>query len=133
MPYPIDRKLIVVLTSIAFFDLSESYQIFKDQSVEVYRKFHEDNINECFPKGVTFPFVKRLPSLNKVFEQEPVKVVLLSWNSPENGLRAFRYRKQYGLDITCEAFFLVNHQMNIYPHIIFTILSAEEIDEKKSN
>lgn len=133
MPYPIERKLVIAVASSALFDLSESHQVFKDHGIEAYRKFQEDNINQCFPKGVAFPFIKRLLSLNKAFEQEPVEVVLLSRNSPETGLRAFRSIKQYGLNITRAAFFSGESPYEYLPaYNVSLFLSAEEIDVKNA-
>jgi 5'-nucleotidase len=129
MPYPIERKLVIAVASSALFDLSESHNIFTEQGVDAYRKFQEKNIDNSFPKGVAFPFIKRLLSLNKVFEQEPVEVVLLSRNSPETGLRAFRSIKQYGLNITRAAFFSGESPYEYLPaYNVSLFLSAEEQD-----
>ena len=96
MPYPIDRKLVIAVASSALFDLTDSHKVFKRNGVEAYKKYQEENIDNFFPKGVAFPFVKRLLNLNNVFkEQQPIEVVLLSRNSPETGLRAFRSIKHY--------------------------------------
>lgn len=133
MPYPIERKLVIAVASSALFDLSQSHKIYKEHGVEAYRKFQEENINTCLHKGVAFPFVKRLLSLNKVFEQEPIEVVLLSRNSPETGLRVFRSIKEYGLNITRAAFFSGESPYEYLPaYNVSLFLSAEEIDVKNA-
>lgn len=133
MAYPIERKLVIAVASSALFDLSESHNIYKEKGIEAYRTFQETNIDKCFPKGVAFPFIKRLLSLNKVFEQEPVEVVLLSRNSPETGLRAFRSIKEYGLNITRAAFFSGESPYEYLPaYNVSLFLSAEEVDVKNA-
>jgi len=130
MPYPIERKLVIAVASSALFDLSDSHKIYKEQGIEAYRKYQEENIDNCFPKGVAFPFVRRLLNLNKVFyKEEPIEVVLLSRNSPETGLRAFRSIKQYGLNISRAAFFSGESPYEYLPAFnVSLFLSAEEKD-----
>lgn len=101
MPYPIEKKLVIAVSSSALFDLAESDGIFRTQGVERYREYQMDNIDRTFDKGVAYPFVRRLLSLNDSFPKEsPVEVVLFSKNSPETGLRVFRSIRSYGLNIT---------------------------------
>jgi 5'-nucleotidase len=130
MPYPIERKLVIAVASSALFDLSDSHKIYTEQGVDAYRKYQEENINNCFPKGVAFPFVRRLLNLNNMFhKEEPVEVVLLSRNSPETGLRAFRSIKNYGLNITRAAFFSGESPYEYLPAFnVSLFLSAEEKD-----
>ncbi|MBQ2026156.1 MAG: 5'-nucleotidase [Paludibacteraceae bacterium] len=105
MPFPIENKLVIAVASSALFDLTESDCIFREKGETVYRAYQEENLNVPFNKGVAFPFVRRLLSLNEAFPQEqPIEVVLLSKNSPETGERAFRSIQHYGLDI-CRACF----------------------------
>lgn len=110
MPYPIENKLVIAVASSALFDLTESDAVFREKGEAVYRAYQEENLNVPFDKGVAFPFVKRLLSLNEAFPQEqPIEVVLLSKNSPETGERAFRSIQHYGLDI-CRACFTTGKQ-----------------------
>lgn len=105
MAYPIEKKLVVGVASSALFDLSESHDIFLNQGQEAYRSHQEQNLDQPFPHGVAFPFLRRFLAINQAFpEQMPVEVVLLSRNSPETGLRVFRSIKHYGLDISRAAF-----------------------------
>lgn len=116
MAYPIEKKLVVCVTSSALFDMTESDRIFKEKGVKAYKKYQEENIDKILDKGVAYPFVKRLLSLNQVFndekvrrilslnqvlpEEKPIEVVLFSKNSPETGIRAMRSIQVWGLDIT---------------------------------
>ena len=106
MAFPIEKKLVVAVSSSALFDLSESDKVYNECGLQEYRRYQEQNIDVPLGKGVAFPFVKRLLSLNEAFPiEQPVEVVLLSRNSPETGLRVFRTIKHYGLDISRASFF----------------------------
>ncbi|MCP3686173.1 MAG: 5'-nucleotidase [bacterium] len=105
MPYPIERKLVIAVSSSALFDLSESNAVFEEKGPRAYQKFQEKNLDKVLDKGVAFPFIKRFLNINSRFsEQIPVEVVLLSRNSAETGRRVFRSINHYGLDITRAAF-----------------------------
>ena len=110
MAYSIENKLVIAVASSALFDLAESDRLFREKGEAAYRTYQEENIDVPFQKGVAFPFIKRLLSLNDAFpEEHPIEVVLLSKNSPETGERAFRSIKHYGLDI-CRACFTTGKQ-----------------------
>jgi len=130
MPYPIERKLVIAVASSALFDLTDSHKIYKEQGIDAYRTYQEQHIDDFFPKGVAFPFIKRLLKLNLIFqEQQPVEVVLLSRNSPETGLRAFRSIAYYGLDISRAAFFSGESPYEYLPaYNVSLFLSAEKED-----
>lgn len=107
MAYPIDKKLVVCVTSSALFDMSESNKIFVEEGVDAYQKYQEENIDNTLGKGVAYPFIKRLLSLNEIFSEEkqkPVEVVLFSRNSLYTGNRAWRSIQKWGLDITRAVF-----------------------------
>lgn len=134
MAYPIERKLVIGVASSALFDLSESHQIYLNHGVEEYRKHQESNLDVPFPKGVAFPFIRRFLGINKAFpKQSPVEVVLLSRNSPETGLRAFRSIKHYELDISRAGFMAGRSPHEYVPAFnISLFLSANEIDVKNA-
>lgn len=99
--YPIEKKLVVAVSSSALFDMAESDAIFRADGEEKYRQYQWEKIDTPLEKGVAFPFIKRLLLLNESFPKEkPVEVVLFSRNSPETGLRAFRSIQHHQLDIT---------------------------------
>ncbi len=105
MAYPIEKKFVIAVSSSALFDMNISDSIFKAQGESAYRAYQENMIDEPLDKGVAFPFIKRLLSLNTSFPNEkPIEVVLFSKNSPETGLRAFRSISHYGLDISRACF-----------------------------
>lgn len=105
MAYPIEKKLVVGISSNALFDLSTEDDIFKNNGLEAYRDFQIKNKSIVLQKGVAFPFIKRFLNINNVYSDEkPVEVVLLSRNSPETGIRIFNSIREHGLDITRAAF-----------------------------
>ena len=105
MAYPIDKKLVVCITSSALFDMTESNNIFENKGIDVYQQYQEENIDNTLGKGVAYPFIKRLLALNKVFpEEKPIEVVLFSRNSLDTGNRAWRSIQKWDLDITRAVF-----------------------------
>ena len=105
MAYPIERKLVVAVSSSALFDLSESDAVYVEKGPKAYKEFQEANLNNVLNKGVAFPFIRRFLNINRRFpKQLPVEVVLLSRNSAATGKRVFRSIAHYGLDISRAAF-----------------------------
>ncbi|MCI8212367.1 5'-nucleotidase [Pseudomonas sp. S25] len=103
MPYELDNRLVIGVASSAVFDLLDSDAVFRSQGEEEYRKFQEQNLNNPLPKGIAFPFIKRLLSLNDLSSDpsDPlVEVVLLSRNDPDTGLRVMKTIEHYGLGMT---------------------------------
>jgi len=103
VPYELDNRLVIGVASSAVFDLSDSDAVFKSQGEEEYRRFQEENLNSPLPRGIAFPFIKRLLALNDLSpdSQDPlVEVVLLSRNDPDTGLRVMKTIEHYGLGMT---------------------------------
>lgn len=103
MPYELDSRLVIGVASSAVFDLGESDAVFKSEGEEQYRKYQEDNLNNPLPKGIAYPFIKRLLSLNDLSasSDDPfVEVVLLSRNDPDTGLRVMKTIEYYSLQMT---------------------------------
>ena len=134
MAYPIEKKLVIAVSSSALFNLLESDSIFKTHGIDAYRKYQEDNIDQPFEKGVAFPFIKRILSLNDSFQEEmPVEVVMFSKNSPESGLRAFRSIKHYGLNISRACFSSGESNFQYLPAFNASLfLSANEEDTRSA-
>lgn len=105
MSFPIEKKLVIAISSSALFDLSEANEVFEKEGAAAYKRFQEENIDRVLPKGVAFPFIKRFLSINeRLKEYQPVEVILLSRNSAATGKRVFRSINDYGLNITRAAF-----------------------------
>lgn len=105
MPYPIDKKLVVAVSSSAVFAMQDANAVFDLEGVEAYRRYQLARLNQPFERGVAFPFIRRLLRLNVLYpEQQPVEVVVLSRNSADTGQRFFRSCQHYDLQITRGAF-----------------------------
>jgi len=103
LPYELENRLVIGVASSAVFDLTDSDAIFKSHGEEEYRKFQEENLYNPLPKGIAFPFIKRLLALNdlRADADDPfVEVVLLSRNDPDTGLRVMKTIEHYKLGMT---------------------------------
>ncbi len=101
MPYSVEGKIVIAISSSALFDMAESDAIFREHGLIAYKEHQKKNIDVPLGRGVAFPFVSRLLKVNEDFPSaRPVEVIMLSKNSPESGLRAFNSFKYYGLDIS---------------------------------
>lgn len=102
MAYDLDKRLVVGVASSAVFDLRDSHAVFERDGEAGYREYQREHLNDPFPKGIAFPFIKRILSLNDLSAPNNplVEVVLLSRNDPDTGLRAMKTIKHYGLGMT---------------------------------
>lgn len=137
MPYPIEDKLVIAVSSSALFDMQASDAIFKQEGESAYREYQQNHIDDPLGKGVAFPFVKRLLDLNKSFTKEqPIEVILFSKNSPEAGLRVFRSIQHHQLNISraCFSSGNPNHQyLPAFNSTLFLTTNAEEAKEALAN
>ena len=132
MPYPIEDKLVIAVSSSALFDMQESDAIFKQDGEKAYREYQRKNIDVPLGTGVAFPFVKRLLSLNASFQEEqPIEVILFSKNSPETGLRAFRSIQHYELNISRACFSSGNSNYQYLPAFNSTLFLTTNIEDAK--
>lgn len=110
MGYPIDKKLVIAISSTALFDLSLEHSIYLEKGLDEFRKYQREHRKDVPKQGVGFPFVRRLLLLNNVYsEQQPVEVVILSRHHADAGLRVMDAVKEYGLGIT-RAFFMAGRE-----------------------
>jgi len=132
--YPIEKKLVIAVSSSALFDLTESDQVFREQGAKAYQAFQEANLDKVLKKGVAFPFIRRFLSINQFFpELMPVEVVLLSRNSTTTGRRVFRSIKHYQLDISRAAFLTGSSPFPYIPAFNASLfLTQNEDDVKKA-
>lgn len=131
MGYNIEEKLVIAVTSSALFDMTESNKIFEGLGEDEYRKYQKKHIDQPLDKGVAFPFIKRLLALNKAFPENPIEVVLLSKNSIETGLRAFRSIQYYGLDISRACFTKGQRNYHYLPAFNSSLFLSSNPDDVK--
>ena len=132
MPYPIEKKLVIAVSSSALFDMQESDAIFRQYGEKAYREYQRANIDIPLRTGVAFPFVKRLLNLNASFQEEqPIEVILFSKNSPETGLRVFRSIQRYKLNISRACFSSGNSNHQYLPAFNSTLFLTTNIEDAK--
>lgn len=133
MPYPIDKKFVIAVSSSALFDLTESDSVFRQHGIDKYREYQEKRIDVPFEKGVAYPFIKRLLSLNNSFpDEQPVEVVLMSKNSTETGTRAFRSIQHYNLNISRACFTNGKANFQYLPAFNASLFLSANLDDVKS-
>ena len=99
-----DSRLIVAISSRALFDLDESHRIFLEQGEAAYSRYQVEHENVPLAPGVAFRMVRKLLAINGRAGKPLVKVVLISRNSADTGLRVFNSIHHHGLNITSAAF-----------------------------
>lgn len=86
----VSLPLIVGVTTRAMFDLEEEHSVFEHEGVKAYAKLQLERENDPLKPGAAFGVARRLLALNPVAGAPLVDVILLSKNSPDLSLRAFR-------------------------------------------
>jgi 5'-nucleotidase len=98
LPYSVEGKLVVAISSRALFDFEEENRVFEKDGEPAYIALQYARLDVPAREGVAFPLVKKLLAFNTP-GQSRVEVVVLSKNDPVSGLRVFRSAKQAGLSI----------------------------------
>src|SRR5258707_2383744 len=98
MPYSVEGKLVVAISSRALFDFEEENRIFERDGEAAYVALQYARLDVPARHGVAFPLVKKLLAFNTPRAQR-VEVVILSKNDPVSGLRVFRSAKLAGLQL----------------------------------
>ncbi|MFF0215325.1 5'-nucleotidase [Streptomyces vinaceus] len=106
MRYDLSGRLVVGVASSALFDLTDCDAVFRERGEDAYRAHQEAHVDDVLAKGVAFPFVRRLLSLNDLAQpSDPlVEVIILSRNDPDTGLRVMRSIEAHGLPISRAVF-----------------------------
>jgi 5'-nucleotidase len=98
MPYSVEGKLVVAISSRALFDFEEENLVFDRDGESAYIELQFARLDVPAREGVAFPLVKKLLAFNTPKAQR-VEVVILSKNDPVSGLRVFRSAKGAGLNV----------------------------------
>ncbi|MBS1705309.1 MAG: 5'-nucleotidase [Armatimonadetes bacterium] len=99
MPYTLEDKLVIAVSTSAVFDFSEADNVFRENDEDAYRRFQRERIDDVATPGVAFSLVKKLLRINDG-GNVGVEVIFISKNDPFSGLRGFRSAREHGLDIT---------------------------------
>ena len=98
MPYSVEGKLVVAISSRALFDFEEENRVFERDGEPAYIALQYARLDVPAREGVAFPLVKKLLAFNTPGQQR-VEVVILSKNDPVSGLRVFRSAAKAGLSL----------------------------------
>ncbi len=96
--------LVIAISSRALFNLEDSHCVFEEEGLDAYQQYQISKEDQPLEQGDAFLLVQKLLGLNKLLEESPVQVILLSRNSADTGLRVFNSIQHYGLDISRAAF-----------------------------
>ena len=98
MPYSVEGKLVVAISSRALFDFEEENRVFERDGEPAYIALQFARLDVPAKDGVAFPLVKKLLAFNTPDAQR-VEVVILSKNDPVSGLRVFNSAARAGLHL----------------------------------
>jgi 5'-nucleotidase len=98
MPYSVEGKLVVAISSRALFDFEDENRVFERDGEDAYIALQFARLDVPAREGVAFPLVKKLLAFNTPKAQR-VEVVILSKNDPVSGLRVFRTGAMAGLQL----------------------------------
>ncbi|MGX1543078.1 5'-nucleotidase [Streptomyces adustus] len=132
--YELKNRLVVGIASSALFDLAEADAIFRERGEDAYRAYQEAHLDDTLDKGVAFPFIRRLLSLNDLSPDDPlVEAIILSRNDPDTGLRVMRSIQTYGLPISRAVFMQGRSPYRFMPALNMSLfLSANEDDVREA-
>ncbi|MFD5814296.1 5'-nucleotidase [Streptomyces sp. NPDC127038] len=132
--YELQNRLVVGIASSALFDLTEADAVFRDQGQQAYRSYQEQHVDDTLHKGVAFPFIRRLLSLNDLSPEDPlVEVIILSRNDPDTGLRVMRSIEAHELPISRAVFMQGRSPYRFMPALNMSLfLSAHEDDVREA-
>jgi 5'-nucleotidase len=131
MPYPIDQKLVVAVSSTVLFDLSLEHGIYLNEGLDAFRAYQRAHRHDLPRPGAGFPFIKRLLRLNGLAaeDEHPVEVVILSRYHADDGVRVMDAVREYGLDIS-RAFFMAGGKPYPYMASVNAALYLSTSDEQ---
>lgn len=96
--------LRIGISTRALFNLEEEHEVFVSQGVQAYSALQLSRESTLIERGTGFEVVERLLALNVPNSKPYVEVILLSRNSPDLSLRAFKSIEHYGLAIKTGSF-----------------------------
>src|SRR5258708_17486717 len=98
MPYSVEGKLVVAISSRALFDFEEENRVFERDGEAAYVALQYARLDVPARHGVAFPLVKKLLAFNTPRAQR-VEAVILSKNDPVSRPRVFPSAQLAGLQL----------------------------------
>ncbi len=95
MPFRLDDKLVIGVSSRALFDLEAENEIFEKGGLEEYSAYQIAHEKDILSPGTAFPLVRALQRLSDMTE-----IIIMSKNSADTSLRIFNSIEHYKLDIS---------------------------------
>ena len=97
---------VISVSSRALFDLEVENKIFVEQGEAAFEAWQQQHKDELLKRGPAFGMVRKLLELNSKLPEgaRPFKVVLMSRNSSETGLRVLKAVEHYKLPIETTVF-----------------------------
>ena len=101
MPYNLNNKLVIAISSRALFDLEEENQIFEKDGLDAYYKYQLENQDKSLKKGTGYRLVENILKINSFFssDERQVEVIILSKNNAATSLRITNAINDLKLDI----------------------------------
>lgn len=96
--------LRIGISTRALFNLEEEHRVFEDMGVKAYAAMQLQREDKILEKGTGFEVIERLLALNPHSASAYVEVILLSQNSPDLSLRAFKSIEHYGIAVKTGSF-----------------------------
>lgn len=129
MPYSLEDKFVVGISSSALFDTSRAKAIYDNEGLKSFIEHQIASEDTILDRGTGFPLVEQMLRLNRLAKKKMVEVVILSHNNPAAGLRAMNSVDAYKLGIT-RAAFISGTPISQYlrPYQVDLFLSTDEKD-----
>ena len=99
MPFKLEDKLVIGVSSRALFDLEAENKIFEEDGLEAYSQYQIEHENDILKPGTAFPLVKSLQKLN-ADGRYLTEILVMSKNSADTSLRIFNSIEHYKLNIS---------------------------------
>lgn len=107
MPFILDDKLVIGVSSTALFDLSEEDQYYREHGLKAYCERQIEKEEEILKPGAAFPLIRDILRINKLLSDKRkaftrtqfAEVILMSKNSPDTSLRIFNSLEHYDIPI----------------------------------
>lgn len=130
----LELPLVIGVSTRAMFDLAEEHSVFEREGVKAYVKLQRERENDPLRPVAAFEVTRRLLALNSASGEPFVEVILLSKNSPDLSLRAFKAFDQHHVPIKRGSF---TSGRSVAPFVkawkIDLFLSSDEDDVRASH
>ncbi|MBP3387578.1 MAG: 5'-nucleotidase [Clostridia bacterium] len=127
MPFRLDDKLVIGVSSRALFDLEAENEIFEKGGLEEYSAYQIAHEKDILSPGTAFPLVRALQNLSDMTE-----IIIMSKNSADTSLRIFNSIEHYKLDISRAALVggaSISSYLSAFKTDLFLSANEEDVQE----